>query len=118
MVDRFISWLEGILEDDPLPEEIDILVFNIRQNGKYKYIELIGYENHISENQIAYYPLEAQHFICNEMAKFDDEKFIFECKYLIEECFVSNILKYQLKNKKIYLKNNNKIDYLLKVKYE
>lgn len=115
MVDRLISWLEGLLEDDPIPNEIDIIVFNIRENGKYKYLELIGYEHCISENQIAYYPLEAQHFICKEIAKFDDEKFIFESKYLIEECFKSKILKFQLKNKKIYLKNNREINFLFKV---
>lgn len=115
MVENFKLWLEGLLEDDPVPEEIDILLFNIKSNGEYKFIELIGYENQINSNAITYYPLESQFYWNHALAKQDNKTFIFEVKYIIEEAFASLILKTQLKNKKIYLKCNNEINYLFKV---
>lgn len=114
MVVKFTSWLEGLIEDDPLPYEINIIVFNIRQNGRYRYLECIGYEQEINQNSVAYYPLEAQCFLCHELAKLDD-RIWFECEYIIEESFSSKILKQQFKNKKIYLKYKEKIKFLFKV---
>ena len=115
MVKKFTFWLEGLIEDDPLPAEITHILFNSRHNGNYKYIELLGYEKEINQNALAYYPLEAQLFFCNEIAKLNDNGFEYEVKYLIEECFSSRILKNQFKNKKIYFKYKEKINFLFKV---
>lgn len=115
MVKRFAFWLEGIVEDDPIPVEITHILFNTKQNGKYKYIELIGYENDINENDLTYFPLEAQFFFCNELAKLKENEFEYQCKYLIEESFDNIFLKKQFKNKKIYFKFKDKIQFLFKV---
>lgn len=115
MVAKFTFWLEGLIEDDPLPCEIDIIVFNTRQNGKYKYIECIGYEQEINSNSLAYYPLEAQCFLCGELAGLDNKNFCFECEYIIEEAFSSKILKQQFKNINIFFKYEDNIKLLFKV---
>ena len=115
MVKIFQDWLMQIVEDDPLPDEIDHVLFSIKQNGKYKFVYIKGYEKKIDVNAIAYFPLEAQFFKCRELAVLD-ENIIFErVKYLIDESFSSLILKQQIKNKKIYLEFKNNFEYLFKV---
>ena len=43
MIDKFAFWLSGIVEDDPLPDEIDNILFLIKTNGSYKYTEMRGF---------------------------------------------------------------------------
>ena len=62
MVNEFIFWLEGIVEDDPLPEEVNVIIFKTNFNGEYKYIELLGYEQEVNENSLSYRTLEMQFF--------------------------------------------------------
>lgn len=118
MVKLFTSWLEGVVEDDPLFEEIDIIVFNTRFNGKYKYLELKGYEKYIFDNAIAFSPLEAQFFDCADLSKMNESKFCFNAKYLIEESFSSDNLKREFNNRKIYFKYKQKLEYLFDIKFE
>ncbi|MBE7075275.1 MAG: hypothetical protein E7376_04785 [Clostridiales bacterium] len=115
MVKQFTFWLEGLVEDDPLPDEIKIIVFNIRINGVYKYIELIGYEKEININSNVYYPLEAQFFSNLSLAKSSFHAFYNTVKYLIDESFSSAILKQSFKNRKIYLKFQEKAELLFNV---
>ena len=67
MKNEIAYWLKQIVEDDPLPCEIDVIVFKISFNGLYKYIELLGFEKEADFSQIAYMPLEAQGFKINEL---------------------------------------------------
>ena len=115
MAIEFRHWLEGIFEDDPLPDEIKILLFNVCVNNVYRYVEVMGFEKEINFNSIVYYPLEAQFFWNHRLAKYNKEKFYFEIKYMIEEAFVSQNLKKELLNRKIYLKNYTEIEFLFKV---
>lgn len=118
MVKLFTSWLEGLVEDAPLLEEIDIVVFNTRFNGEYKYLELKGYEKYISGNAITFSPLEAQFFNCAKLSKMKEFEFCFNAKYLIEEAFSSSLLKREFNNRKIYFKYKQKIEYLFDIKSE
>jgi len=114
VVDEFIFWLESIVEDDPLPEEIDVILFKTNFNGKYKYLELLGYQTQINENSLSYRTPEMQFFKSKELAKLNDITFYNRCKYLIEECFSSGILKQQFSGKKIYFHFKN-IEFLFKI---
>ena len=115
MVEKLTFWLLSIFEDDPLPDEINVLLFNVKTNGKYKYLEVKGYENFICDNSNSFFPLEAQFFDCLELAKLDDKKFYLRSKYIIEEAFSNNELKYILKKIKIYIRMNNSLEYLFTV---
>lgn len=61
--DTFIFWLRGLIEDDPIPYEIDTLVFYINSHNE------IGFSGAETKNikivdLFFYYPLEAQFFYC------------------------------------------------------
>ena len=115
MVNKFTFWLESIVEDDPLPDEINSILFKVDKNGGYKFIKLLGYSGVPNVNKIAYFPLEAQFFLDHTLAKQPTDKFLFNAKYIIEECFNSLILKKQFKGKKIYFQFNNVVEYLFKI---
>ncbi|MBE7082289.1 MAG: hypothetical protein E7378_01230 [Clostridiales bacterium] len=115
MVKQFTFWLEGIFEDDPLPDEIDTLVFNVRHNGAYKYVELKGYEKKFIANANFYYPLEAQFFGNKQLAKQSEGLFEYNVKLCIEECFASANLKQQCHNRNVYFSNGDKLEFLFKV---
>lgn len=103
MIKAFTFWLEGLIEDDPLPDEIDVIVFKINFNGKYKYLSLLGLEKQPNFNQVPYMPLEAQGFIINDLLKASEKVLLYKIKELIDEAFSSQVLKQQFKNRKIYL---------------
>ena len=107
MVSRFTFWLEGIVEDDPLPTEIKNIVFDVKHNGKYKYLEMQGFEKKISPNAIFYRPLEAEFFALKELSQDGENLFEYKVKTLIDEAFFSPILKQQFAGRKIYLLNRN-----------
>lgn len=115
MVKQLEFWLEGIIEDDPIPEEIDILLFKVHKNGLYKYLELNGYEKEINNNSVTYYPLEAQFFNCKELAQLGDNLFYIRAKNIIEEAFSSSVLQQQLKGRKIFFQYGDRIDFLFRV---
>lgn len=114
MTQELAFWIEGIVEDDPLGDEIKNIVFNIIGNN-YKHLEMLGYEGEPCENALVYRPLEAQFFNCNKLLKFSDEIFFNKIEYYIQEAFGSDILKQQFKNRKIYLKFKNNLKLLFVV---
>lgn len=115
MVKKLTYWLESIFEDDPLPPEIHILLFNTVCNGNYKYLTIKGYEKEINLNAITFMPLENQFFDCLELAKLHEEVFCYRAKVIIEEAFDSKTLQNELKNVKIYFAFNNRVEYLFSV---
>ena len=88
MVEQFIFWLLGIIEDDPLPDEVECILFNTRINGNYKYIELKGYEKEPNINAVSFSPLEAQFFYSFTLAKMQNENFVYNAKYIITRLVV------------------------------
>lgn len=102
MVSEISFWLESIVEDDPLPDEIELILFKTNFNGEYKYLELLGYEKEINENALPFRTLEMQFFKSKDLEKLKDITFYNRCKYLIEECFESEILKHEYRGRKIY----------------
>ena len=112
MVNKFIFWLECIFEETPLPDEIKNIVFKVNFSGKYKFVELNGYELYPYENADCFRPLEAQFFNCNELAKLDDDVFIYQIKYIVEECLIDENISFILKGKKVFLYFNNNLEFL------
>lgn len=115
MVKQLEFWLEGIIEDDPIPDEIDIVLFKVNINGLYKYLELKGYEKEISNNTVPYNPLEAQFFNCKELASLSDKVFYIRAKNIIEEAFSSSVLQQQLKGRRVFFQYGDKIEFLFRV---
>ena len=114
MVANFTSWLEKLFEDYPMPDEMQSILFETHV-GAYNYVELKAYEREPNINAICYYPIEAQFYHDNSLAKMNEKQFINRLYYLIEECFSNEFLNWHLKNKKIYLKYKNNIKYLFNV---
>ena len=115
MVNKFIFWIKSILEEFPMPDEIKYVVFNVKFAGKYKFLELKGYEQYPNENDNCFIPLEAQFFNCKELAKMKEKQFIYNLKYLIEECFSDEFIAFVLKGRSIFLYFNNKLELLFKI---
>ena len=103
MTQKLAFWLESIVEDDPLPDEVDVIVFKLNANGNYKYLELLGLENELNLNKETFRPLEAQFFDLKEILTKDERVFVYRLKTIIDEAFSSLVLKQQYKNRKIYL---------------
>lgn len=115
MVKKFTFWLESIVEDDPLPDEVDIIVFKVNSNGKYKYLEMLGMEKEVNLNKETFRPLEAQFFSLKPILNSNYEVFEYRIKSLIEDSFDSKIIKQQYKNKKIYLYFNDRLQFLFEI---
>lgn len=114
MVEKFIFWLKSVFEEMPLPDEIKHIVFKVNYAGKFKFVELNGYEQYPNDNIDFFRPLEAQYFNCNELAKMEDNLFEYNLKYLIEECFSNKLIAFILKGRTIFLHFNNKLELLFK----
>lgn len=102
MVSQMTLWIEGIVEDDPLPDEVDVILFKTKFNGNYKFLEMLGFEKCVNENAFLYRTLEMQFFKSKELASLSDAVFYNRCKYLIDEAFSSEILQYAFKGRKIF----------------
>lgn len=92
--EEFISWIEGIIEDDPIPYEIKSLVFYLNSHFE---IGFSGTEKEKVEivNRFFYEPLEAQFFYCTKLYKqFYEKKDIDFCLIVLEK-----LLKNLKKNK-------------------
>ncbi len=61
----FVCWLNGLIEDDPIPYEISSLVFFVNNHAE---IGMSGTETKQVKNidYNFYFPLEAQYFYCIE----------------------------------------------------
>lgn len=101
MLQKFKFWLAGILEDDPVPDEIKFIVFKINSNGEFLYLEMLGLEE-LNLNLVCYRPLEAEFFSLKELSYKDQKVVIYRLKTLIEDAFDADISE-QLAHKKVYL---------------
>lgn len=110
MIEDFISWLEGIVEDDPIPYEIKHICFIYTCYDKSFSLEVGGTELKPNLNNIFdYYPLEAQFFNCKQLNSIQNkEHYIKLIKYIIDESFSSDFLRQQYKSKHIYLSEMGK----------
>ena len=115
MVNKFIFWLKSIFENTPLPDEIKYIVFKVNFAGKFKFVELIGYEQYPNVNANCYLPLEAQYFNCTNLAKMEENLFVYNLKNIIEECCSDNFISFNLKGKTIFLLFKNKMELIFKV---
>ena len=115
MNSTFEFWVSGIIEDDPLPDEIDCIVFNVKNNAKYVYVEMLGYEKTPNFNQIAYRPPEAEWYSSKQMQNIKNVLLKQRVRNAIDECFASPALKQQFKKRNIYLLFNGKCEFLFTV---
>lgn len=114
MISSFAFWLHGIVEDDPLPDEIKNIVFVIKQNGEYSYLELRGYET-LSINTIFYRPLEAEFFDLMGIYHMSNKVFLHRIKSMIDEAFSMEELKVQFAKRNIYLIIGDGVEYLFTI---
>ena len=110
MKKRFLNWLEGVFEDDPLPYGINTLDFCLINN--YPRVELGFYGSQDGLFPL-YYPLEAQCFFDNNFFNLNlsDEKLIDLVTEMIEYAFeyISNKQYFDTKitiRGKLYKKNS------------
>ena len=68
MQQLFDEWVLGVFEDDPLPYEVNMLLFVLDKKGDYYNLEFSGHQcyGQSINNSGFYYPLEAQSFVCKE----------------------------------------------------
>ncbi len=104
-----------MVEDTPIPEEVNCILFVVTANGEYKSVQMLGYEERVDLSKIAFNPLEAEFVFLHDFAKKESAQFEYNLKLLIEESFCANTLKKEFKNKKIYYMYKNKIMFLFKV---
>ena len=114
MVKKFAFWLEGIVEDTPLPDEVDIIVFKVDSNGNYKYLQMLGFEKQIDLNKVNFRPLEAEFFNVMEFFTNNEKLFQYRIKNMIDDAFGGAAIKQQFIGRKIFLYNKN-VEFLFDV---
>ncbi len=62
----FIAWLNGLIEDDPIPYEIKSLVFYISSNNEIGFSGTEQTDVKIVD-KFFFHPLEAQYFFCPKL---------------------------------------------------
>ena len=115
---HFNEWINGNFEDDPLPLEINTMIFIFSLNNNMISLSLSGGENLCSLNQpLMYYPLELQFFnyepfynLLNKHIYFVNKRNRFDRQNKIN--FICLVIKdlvneYLLKNKKSPLNRTN-----------
>lgn len=112
MVKCFAFWLESIVEDDPLPDEITTIIFKVNQKNKFAFIEMLALEGKPNISSQVFCPLEAQFFNVSKIYSSNKDVFFLRIKTLIEDAFDNKNIKIQYKNKKIYLYYNNLATFL------
>lgn len=118
IIEQFIFWLESIVEDDPIPYEIQYVSFVYTKINSSFVLCVGGNEFKPNTNNIYdYFPLEAQYFNCPNLNSIKDELYYANLiKTCIDESFSSCILKQQFKNKLIYFGEYGKnLKFLFKV---
>ena len=101
MLQKFKFWIAGILEDEPVPDEIKFIVFKINSNGEFLYLEMLGLEE-LNLNLVCYRPLEAEFFSLKGLNHKNNKVIIYRLKMLIEDAFDADISE-QLAHKMVYL---------------
>lgn len=105
MIKSFSFWLESIVEDDPIPYEINHIIFMYEENNKSFSLCVGGTEFKPNyNNMFDYFPLEAQFLCLKQLNEISDEMYYKKLiMFYIDESFSSQYLKEQFLNKKIYL---------------
>ena len=106
---QFDSWLNGNFEDDPLPYEINVILFCFSIKNDLISLNMSGGEHMYTYNQPLFYcPLELQFFFCKSFFNifsyhifFQTKKYRFNKK--VKSLFVLKLVKSLIEN---YLKNN------------
>ncbi len=64
----FDDWVLGVFEDDPLPFEVNYILFILDKKGDYYNLEFSGHQyiDKSINSSGFFYPLEAQSFFCTE----------------------------------------------------
>ena len=112
MVKDFIFWLTSIAEENPIPDEVDCILFIASSQDGYCFLQMNGFEGVPDEHKNCFRPLEAQFFYSKELQNISEKILKYRIKYAIEEAFFDKNLKYEYKNKKIYLMLNKNMEYL------
>lgn len=115
MIKAFAFWLESIVEDDPLPDEVENIMFLVKENGEFKYLEFRGYEKGLNINSIFFRPLEAEFFSIMGLYHKNQKVFLNRLKLIIDEVFFNEELKIQFKNRNIYLMQEDILEYLFTI---
>jgi len=116
MVNSLKFWLASIIEDDPLPDEIKTIVFNVGDNGKFLTLSMFGYETILNINKMPYNPLEAQFFFDKNSSKLPIQKYLIRLKNSLDECFIDKQLYNGFYKRKIYIRYKGEETFLFEVK--
>lgn len=99
MLQEFIDWIVGLIEDDPIPYEIEYLIFCLDKSNDFEHIMFAGNEKlEKCFLNFEYFPLEAQFF---NVYKFKKNFSLFDLRKLIENALHFKNFKKIVENKKI-----------------
>ncbi|MBO7527398.1 MAG: hypothetical protein J6T74_05810 [Clostridia bacterium] len=115
MVEEFEFWINSIMQDYPPPEELNSMLFILKQQKSFAYLEISFYEGIPSFNKLAYRVLESEFFTHDYLKVINKLVLLNRVKNMIEDVLTRNEFKIYLKNKKIYLLFNEKIEYLFTI---
>ena len=98
-ITKFISWISGIFEDDPLPYEINQIYFCLCKDNNSNFICFGGNELPLKiALNFEYFPLEAQFF------QFVDNNFsLFDLRILIEKSLKKHSFSSYFRKKQIFI---------------
>lgn len=119
MIEQFIFWLCSIVEDNPIPYEINHISFVYRTSNKCISLAMGGTEYKPTLNNLFdYFPLEAQFFDCLDLLKISNINYYHRLlAQIINESFSVPYLKHQFKDRAIYLGEYGKsMEFLFNVK--
>ncbi len=118
IIKNFSFWLESIVEDDPIPYEIENISFVYTKTNSCFVLCMGGTEFKPNQNNIFdFFPLEAQFFYFIQLNKIKDENYYKNLiKTCIDESFSSSYLKEQYNKKYIYFgEYGKKLEFLFQV---
>lgn len=105
MPEDFVFWIKSIVEDDPIPYEIDHLYFALSMKNKIASLCLGGREQN-SEiiDDFEYFPLEAQFFFNRTFNNITDAYLAkLAIKQLLDYALDDVEIRKIFKNKKVYI---------------
>lgn len=105
MPEDFVFWIKSIVEDDPIPYEIEHIYFALSLKNKISSLSLGGreLETEIIGN-FEYYPLEAQFFFNQTFNNITDPYLAkLAVKELLDYALKDSEIKKIFKNKKLYI---------------
>ena len=115
MIEKFRFWLYSIVEQTPIPDEIENILFTLTIDEHGSFLKMEGFEKEINLNILCFRPLEAEFFAMGGYKHKNKDVIIYNVKEIIDESFSDNFLKEQFKKRKIYFMCNQKLEYLFKI---